>query len=173
MKRLFFVATMFVLLGVGCTSSQKTYQPGKDSLIYYNPEYAFVLNHAQGIEVRNRAQDVRAFKYVGLDVDFFASIRDLVSSKEPESYAYLYAAQGLSVEAFVQALDASDPSVEILSVEKMPINDLSVTHVTSTTQAQIDKHHYLFETDGMTVIISEFLHKQEAFEPILKSLRKI
>ncbi|OGL67228.1 hypothetical protein A2856_04200 [Candidatus Uhrbacteria bacterium RIFCSPHIGHO2_01_FULL_63_20] len=166
MKRLFASAAILMLVGAGCAG-----RPDEDLTEYANAQYGFAFDYPDGLEVRVRPDDVRAAKYLGLDVDFFASLRDLTKGEKPENIAFFYAAEGLSADTFVQALEGSGPAIAVKSREDLRKNGIALTKITSTTESGEDKTHYLFDRGGHTVIVSEFLYQHELFAPILESVR--
>lgn len=171
MNRIIAVMALLVLTGAGCHNLSTTYDPEFETTPYFNEEFGFAFDHTADYDINERAQEHRPFSYIGLDVDFFASLRNLVIASSPESVAYLYAAPGLTVEQFVNALEASDDLTEVVSSETTKTNDLQVTEVVSTTQAETNKSHFVFDRGGTLIIISKFLHTDEYVDPIVDTLR--
>ena len=80
MKKLLIAAALLALVGFGCAKAPvatnvAVSEGGKS---YDNAQYGISLTLPRDVEMRQREDAVRKTKYLGLDVDFFASLRDLV-----------------------------------------------------------------------------------------------
>ena len=145
-----------------------------DTNVYQNEQYAFGFTYPKNMEVRIREEENRQTDYLGFPVDFFISLRDIEREDKPVNIAMFYAAQGLTVDAFKAALEASDPvSVTVTATEDVDVNGLKATKVTSTTAVGIDKTHYLFDRNGQTVVVSVILQEVSTFQPIFDSLKAL
>ncbi len=174
MKKLLIAAALLALVGFGCAKAPvatnvAVSEGGKS---YDNAQYGISLTLPRDVEMRQREDAVRKTKYLGLDVDFFASLRDLVRDAKPTNLAFLYAAPKLSVDDFEKALVASSENgaVKVKSTEDVTIGGIAMKKITSTTEMGEDKVHYLFDAKGSTIIVSEFIGENEEFEPILGTI---
>lgn len=171
MKKLLAVASLLLFAGFGCAS------PGTPSpaatQTYANTEYGFSFAHPTNDEVRVREQENRADTYLGLPMDFFASLRDLHRAGEttPINLAYLYAAKDMTVPQFKQALEASGENVAVKSVEDVTVNGVKLVKTTSTTDMGTDKVHYLLDCGGTMIVFSVFISENANFDPILQTLK--
>ncbi|TAK03339.1 hypothetical protein EPO34_04725 [Patescibacteria group bacterium] len=165
MKRLLPILSLIVLAGAGC------FAPSFEGTAYENAEYGFAFNYPSDMEVRTRPDDVRETQYLGLDVDFFATLRDTVKEAKPLNIAAFYAVPGLTDDAFAAALTGSGAGIAVTSRESEKRGGIRMTKVVSTTESGEEKAHYLFDRDGKTIIVSVFLTQGEAFSPILETFR--
>ncbi len=163
------------LMGAGCASAPPapSAAPVSSSLTYASPDYGFSLAYPSHDEVHVRETTTRQTTYLGQKMDFFASVRDLhrTGETQPVSMAYVYADKGLTVDAFKRALEASDPNVAVKSTENLTINGTSAVKMTSTTDAGIDKVHYLIDRNGTLLVFSVFLNEDVNFRPIFNTIR--
>lgn len=166
MRRALAIFALFALAGAGCAKA-----PAFEGTAYENAQYGFAFDYPTNMEVRTRPDDVRETQYLGIDVDFFASLRDTVKEAKPLNVAAFYASPGLTADMFVSALEASGPGIKVTSRTVEKRGKLSMTKVASTTEAGDEKAHYLFERGNDTVIVSVFLTQDEAFAPILDTFR--
>lgn len=166
MKRLFAAICLIALSGAGCAKS-----PVFEGTAYESAEYAFAFDYPSGMEVRTRPEETRDTEYLGIEVEFFASLRDTVKESKPLNVAAFYAAPGLTADAFVEKLVGSGEGIEVTARAKEKHGRLTMTKVTSTTQSGEEKTHYLFERGDKTVIMSVFLYQAEAFAPVLDTFR--
>ncbi len=176
MKRL-LISLLFVpvLVGWGCTPKPPSAPPEKTAT-YTNSEYGFAFEYpVERMETRDRPQgENRLNPYVGMDMDFFMSVRDITPKANGQAWNIVnfFAVKDLGVEAFVRALDGG-PGVDILSQETLTIGQVPMTKIVSTTPAGIDKHDYLFSSKGSRIIVSIALAEHGNFEPVLKTFRLI
>lgn len=166
MKRLIALAAFIALAGAGCAKA-----PAFDGTAYENAQYRFAFDYPANMDLRTRPDDVRQTQYAGIDVDFFASLRDTAKEAKPLNVAAFYAAPGLSADAFEERLEASGAGIEVTARAQEKHGKLSFTKVVSTTESGEAKTHYLLERDGHTVVISVFLSQEEAFAPVLGTFR--
>jgi hypothetical protein len=176
MKRLFIALLLVPVLGMGCVGAGQS--PTGETVVtdntYKNAQYGFSFAYPTSVEVHVREDSLRPSVYLGLDVDFFASVRDTVREEKPVNLAYFYDAKDLTTDAFTTALTASDASISVKSTEDVTINAIPLTKIVSTTAVGVDKTHYLFTaSDGSTIIVSVFLYEEEYFQPIFDTLRKL
>lgn len=173
MKRLLISLCVLGLVGWGCPSPAPA-TPGEKVEAYTNAQYGFVFDYpVERMEVRDRPDDEnRRSPYVGIDTDFFMSVRDLTPKANGAfiNIVNFHAVKDLEVAAFVRALD-KEPGVEIVSEESVTMGQGPMTKIVSTTQAGIDKYHYLFETKDSIVVISIALAEQSNFESVLQTFR--
>lgn len=170
MKKFAIALFTLVLVGAGCSSGPQVFE----GELYENTEFGFSYNYPEYMDVNVRTSDVRQYNYLGIDLDFFVSVRDIVISDKPHNIAYFYAAKGLTVEQFVDKLKSSSTVIEFKSADQMEVNDLKLTRVLNTTQYGTDKVHYLFNRGSQTIIVSVFIEQEETFdEMILPSLQGI
>lgn len=171
MKKILPTLALLALVGFGCAPAAPSPAASTDTH-YANVEFGFAFDHSADVEVRDREEKNRPDDYLGLNVDFFASVRDMVRDESPTTLAYLYAASGLTAEAFVAALEASDASgaVKVTSTEDVTVGGASMKKVTSTTQVGTDKIHYLWDHNGKTIIFSVFIEEVPQFDPILATI---
>jgi hypothetical protein len=175
MKKLLIALTIVVLAGFGCTKAPaaETGGPSADgSWPYMNADYGFQMTLPPGVEMRQREEENRPMKYLGLDADFFASLRDVERESKATNLAFFYAMPTMSTEDFAKALEASDATgdVKVTSTEDVTINGIAMKKVTSTTEMGEDKVHYLFEAKDKTIVVSRFLNEEVAFEPIFATI---
>ncbi len=175
MKRLFAALAILAVAGFGCTNAGSDVPAAVDPswTVYENGQYGFSFAYPSNMEVRQREEDVRPTQYLGVDADFFISLRDTVRDAKPTNVAWFYGASGLTVKAFEAALVASNANgaVQVKSSEKVTVNGLELTKVVSTTELGTDKVHYLVDRDGTLVIVSVFLAEETAWEPVLRTMR--
>jgi len=175
MKRLLISLCAVALLGAGCLGfgpRESAFVPVfENGGVYTNSEFGFVLEYPSELEVRVRPDDVRESTYLGMDVDFFASLRDITRDDSSINIAYFFSIPELTLDEFTAALEASSENVEVVSVEDFQANDLSMKKIVSTTDIEIDKQHYLFEHGGTTILLSVFLEEEAVFDPIVATLQ--
>ncbi len=174
MKKLLIAAALLALVGFGCAKvptamSDAIPEGGK---AYENAQYGISLALPKDVEMRQREDAVRTAKYLGLDVDFFASLRDTVREEKAVNLAFFYAVSKMSTDEFAKALEASgtNGAVKVKSTEDLTINGVAMKRITSTTEMGEDKVHYLFDAKDSTIIVSEFIGENEEFEPILGTI---
>ncbi len=176
MKKLLSSLALVALVGFGCASSAPAPTASSDAH-YVNQEFGFTLDHSEAIEIRDREAENRADDYLGLTVDFFASVRNVTREEKPVSLAFFYAVPGLSVEEFTSALEASDPNgaVKVIAEEDVDVTNggVAMKKITSTTQMGTDKIHYLWDHDGTTIIASVIIGEGTEFDPILATLKTL
>jgi len=174
MKRLLIAFAILAVAGFGCVSKQNQEAAVVDpnATRYENAQYGFSFAYPSNLEVRQREENIRATPYLGIDADFFISLRDTVRDTKPTNIAWFYAAPGLTADAFTAALVASNPNgaVQVKSVEDVTVNGLDMKKVTSTTEMGDDKTHYLFERNGSLVIVSVFLQEDAAWSEVLATM---
>lgn len=170
MKKLLIVLSVLALVGAGCNWGNT--KPAFQGTAYENSEYSFAFDYPTTQDVHSRDVEIQPHDYLGLEVKFFASIRDLVKDNVPTNLAFLFASPRLSVDDFRQKLEASG-AVGIQDVETVKINDLTMYKFTNTTayDAEIMKYHYLFDRGDQTIIISVFVGEDELLEPTLATFR--
>ncbi|MFC1787786.1 hypothetical protein ACFLZY_01045 [Patescibacteria group bacterium] len=168
MKKLLIILVVVMLVGGGCFSKKEPI-PEFAGTTYENPQYQFSFEYPVEMEVRVREEQNRAHQYLGLDVDFFASLRDTFSENKPVNVIYLYAIEGLSVEDFKDQLENSGVSEGIKSEETVKVNGIKMTKIINASAAGDDKTHYLFDHNGTTLILSVFLYQEEKFESVLQT----
>jgi hypothetical protein len=176
MKRLLISLLLIpVLAGWGCAPKPPSAPPEKTAA-YTNIEYGFAFDYpVERMEVRDRPNnDQRRSPYLGIDTDFFVSVRDLSPKAMGQAINIVnfHAANDLGVADFIRALD-QEPDVKIISEESVTMGEIPMTKVVSTTQAGIDKHHYLFSSKNSLVIVSISLTEHGNFEPVLQTFRGI
>lgn len=178
-SKLFFVLAVIVIAAAGIygyMSATNDTNNGPEEVdqelsnTYESPDYNFGFAYSNDYNANKRKEENRDFEYLGEDVDFFLSFRDMVSDKKPVSIAFFYALPGGDVEQFEQMINDSDKAGEVTAVNDLDIGDLGVKEVVSSTAAGIDKTHYVFEREGGLIVISVFLNQKEAFQPTLNSL---
>ena len=175
MKKLLIAAALVALVGFGCakapgaTNSSET-SDGPTS--YENAQYGFSLTIPKGVEMRDRLESTRKGTYLGMDVDYFASLRDLVRDAKPTGLASFYAVPPMTPEAFATVLEASNANgaVKVTSSEDVTVNGVSMRKVVSTTEMGTDKVHYLFDAKGATIIVSQILSEETEFDPIFATI---
>ena len=162
-----------LLFGFGCKQVAKVpVEPEKPLQTYTSSDYAFALDYRYPFEVKERDVAIRPQTYLGLDTSFFASVRDLVTDTTPMNLAYVYAyTPARSVDELIGALEKSGPGIHLEKKETMTIHGIEVTKLLSSTQSGDKKTHYVFDTNGSTIVFSVFLYLEDAFQPILDSLR--
>lgn len=172
MKKLLALVALLALTGFGCAAKTDGPAPLANTQTYTNTQYGFSVMYPENDEIRVREEDVRADKYLGRDVDFFASLRDLKRPKEnaPFTLAYVYAAKGMSVAAFKQALEESGKDIAVKSTKEVKMNGVKMTKVTSTTDSGVDKIHYLLDRNGTLVIFSISISQDAVVEAIMQSI---
>lgn len=175
MHKLFATLALVSLVGFGCVVNEVPAPAASTTTMYVNQQYGFTLEHSQDVEAKDREEKNRATKYLGLDVDFFVSIRNMVRDEKPSSLAFAYAVPGLTVDAFTAALVASDPTgaVAVTSVEDVTEGAVTMKKITSTTQVGSDKIHYLWDDRGTTIVFSVFIGEDVEFDPILATLKTL
>ena len=176
MKKFLASLSLLPLVGFGCAAAVAPSMVASTETVYANNEFGFTLDHSKDVEVRDREAENRPTKYLdGLDVDFFASVRDVVRDDKPTNLAFLYAAPGLTVDAFQAALEASDldGGVKVKSSEDVTEGGISMRKIVSTTQLGTDKIHYLWDDNGKTIIFSVFIGEDGAFDPILATIKTL
>ncbi|NBS41899.1 hypothetical protein EBS80_04565 [bacterium] len=174
MKKLLATLTLLSLVGFGCIVDKAPVPVASDTT-YVNAQYGFSLDHTKDVEMKDRDEKNRATKYLGLDVDFFTSIRDTVREAKPVNLAFVYAAPGLTADAFSAALVASDPTgaVTVKLAEDVAMGDVTMKKITSTTQVGTDKIHYLWDDHGTTIVFSVFIGENAEFDAILGTLKTL
>jgi hypothetical protein len=179
MKSLLISLGILMLVGAGCFSvgnlPEEYESPFENPNTYTNTEFGFALDYPETHDVNVRGDDVRSQEYVGIEMEFFASLRDMVREDgTPENIFWMYAKEGLSVEEFTDALvNTGNGHVAISSTETATYNDIEMTKVESTTEVDMPKLHYLFDRNGTTIVLSIFLHENETSLPFLESFRTI
>lgn len=175
MKKLLIAAALLALVGFGCAKGSApaaTVVPADFVNSYENSQFGISFAFPAGVEMRQREEENRAQKYVGIDVDFFASLRNVVRDEEATNLAFFYAAPKLSVDDFEKALVASnaDGAIAVKSTEDVAVNGIAMKKITSTTEMGVDKVHYLFDAKDSTIIVSRFLYEEGEFEPIFATI---
>lgn len=169
MKKFLLVLSIFAVAGFGCANG-----PGGTDGIgpYVNSDYGISMTLPTDVEVRTREDENRPTKYLGLDADFFASMRDTVRDEKATNLAYFYAVSKLSADDFAKALEASNAAgaVKAKSIEDVTINGILMRKVTSTTEMGEDKIHYLFDAKDKTIIVSQFIGEEKEFDPIFATI---
>lgn len=177
MKRLFATLAILAVAGFGCTNPGNDVPTAVDPswTVYENAEYGFSFAYPSNMELRQREEEDRADDYLGIQVDFFASLRDTVMDSQPTNVAWFYAAPGLTTEAFTEALVASNAggAVQVKSTEDVTVNGIAMTKVVSTTEMGKDKTHYLVDRDGTTLVVSVFLMQEAAWDEVLATMRAL
>lgn len=182
MKRFFLALSLVAVLGFGCpekkgeltVTNESATENEAGSNVYSNSQYGFELTLPSTVEAKPRPEEEQATDYLGLPVQFFVSIRDLVrDEKTVLNLAYVYAVPDLTVDGLVEALEKSSAKVKVSARDVMDVNGVEVTKVVSSTEAGDDKTHYVFQGKDVTIVISVFLYQDEYFAPILASLKKI
>jgi len=175
MKKLLIAAAFLALVGFGCAkspASTATVVPADFVNSYENSQFGISFAFPAGVEMRQREEENRPQKYLGIDVDFFASLRNVVRDEKATNLAFFYAAPKLSTDAFVTALEATnaDGAVKVTSTEDVTINGIPMKKITSTTEMGTDKVHYLFDAKDSTIIVSRFIYEEGEFEPIFATI---
>lgn len=175
MKRLFAALAILAVAGFGCVAKQEEVAVDPNATVYENAQYGFSFAYPSNMELRQREEEVRADEYLGIQVDFFASLRDTVMDTKPTNVAWFYAAPGLTTDAFAAALVASnaDGAVQVKSMEDVTVNGLAMKKVTSTTEMGKDKTHYLVDRDGTMLIVSVYLMQEAAWDEVLQTMRAL
>jgi len=168
MKKILLIGAALAFLGFGC--APKAPYLGQT---YTNDVYGFAFDYPKEFEIHRPIEEHRTFDYLGLSVDYFGAVRDLSRSEKPDTIIAMYADETLSIDDFVKALEASNEKVKVTSTKRDRIGKIEVTTIASTNEADIEKHHYLFDVDGKTIIFSEYLNEQERTLPIVQTLRRI
>lgn len=178
MKRLLATLAVISLVGFGCVGGESVPVDGAEATStgtrYENAQYDFALDYPVNIEARVREEEDRQTKYLGLDADFFLSIRDVDREDKATTLAYFYAIPGLTTDAFTSALTASNAegAITVKSVEDVEINGVEMKQIVSTTEVGSDKTHYVFDGDGTPVVASVFLEEQEAFDAVFQTIAR-
>lgn len=179
-NKLFWVIAVVVIALAGVYGYMSYSDPGADQADqemaefpndYTSDEYNFAFSYGNDFNAKTREEDNRDFEYLGEDVDFFLSFRDVVSDKKPVSIAFFYALPGGDLERFETMVNDSDKAGEVKRTESMDVNGIDVTKVVSSTAAGTDKTHYLFKRGDALIISSVFLNQEDSFEQILETLR--
>lgn len=177
LKRLFASLTVIVVLGFGCTSTitPKAESPAEElSTGYQNSQYGFGFDYPKSMDVHNRTDETRATDYLGMNVDFFVSLRDVVMDTKPTTVAYFYAVTPqITSDTFKASLEASSPNgaVKVTNVEDISINNIDMKKITSTTEMDQDKTHYFFQQADSTIIVSVFLNQEALFDGVVKTFQ--
>lgn len=175
MKRLLAALAILAVAGFGCVGAQDQVAVDPSATVYENAQYGFSFAYPSNLEVRQRPDADRQTQYLGVDADFFVSLRDTVKDSKPTNVAWFYAVPGMTVDTFTAALVASNASgaVQVKSTEDVTMNGLEMTKVTSTTEMGEDKTHYLVDRDGTLVIVSVFLLEEAAWDEVLATMREL
>lgn len=165
MKKLLATLTLVVLAGAGCANPFA--KPA-----YTNDTYGFSMDFdANVIEMRDRPEEDQPYTYLGLETTYFATLRlKETETEKPNNLAAFYAVPKMDAEAFKKVIEAGK-GMKVVSTSEETVNNVTLTTVVSTTEAGDDKTHYLFDHDGQTVIVSEYIYQHDAFAPILATLR--
>lgn len=181
-NKLFWVIAVVVIALAGVYGYVSYSDSGTDQVVqempefsndYSNDEYNFTFSYGNDFNAKTREEDNRDFEYLGEDVDFFLSFRDVVSDKKPVSIAFFYALPGGDMERFETMVNDSDKAGEVKRTESMDVNGIDVTKVISSTAAGTDKTHYLFKRGDVLIISSVFLNQEDSFEQVLETLRSV
>ena len=179
MKRLAIILASLALVGAGCFGGQEEETLEKnlvfefDGTTYTSDTYGFSIDYPTNMEMKVRPPENQDTSYLGLPMKFFVSLRDTVREADPLSIAYFYAAENLTLEAFEAALVASDPpNISVSAKETYTQGGLTITKVTSTTAMGENKLHYLFPSGTSMIIVSQIMLEDEAFDPIIQTLRQ-
>ncbi len=174
MKKLLIALSIVVLAGFGCAKAPaETDGPSADgSWPYINNDYGLQMTLPTGVEVRTREDENRKTEYLGLDADFFASLRNTVRESKATNLAYFYAVPKFSADNFAKALEASNATgaVKAKSIEDVTINGIAMKKITSTTEMGEDKIHYLFDAKDSTIIVSQFIGEEAEFDRIFATI---
>lgn len=173
MKRLLTSLALLALVGAGCTSATPSEPSFQVANTYTNTEFHFAFDYPKEMDVHVRPDETRSDSYAGLELDFFASLRDLVRDKNPTNIFWMYAAPGLSEDEFVAGLESTSENVRVTSREDVTFGEVVMRKLTNTTDLGADKIHYLFDQDGTLIIFSVFIAETTAAEPILETIRVI
>lgn len=175
MRRFFAALAILAVAGFGCTKAPDAPAVDPNATVYENTQYGFSFAYPENMDARQRPEEDQPTPYLGMETNFFLSLRDMVRDDKPTNIAWFYAAPGLTADGFVEALSASNASgaVQVKSTEDVTVNGLEMKKVTSTTEMGTDKTHYLIEREGTLVIISVFLSETSAWEPVLATMRGI
>lgn len=168
MKKLALALSALALVGAGCQWGNV--EPAFEGLAYENSEYSFAFDYPNTMDVRSREESVQPYQYLGLDVKFFASVRDMVKDTAPANVAFLFAAPRLTADEFYQKLEESGAG-DIQGPKAVKADGLTLHKFTNSTDFGLDKHHYLFDRGEETVIISVFIGEHELFEPLIPTFR--
>ena len=174
MKRLLISLSILALVGAGCFGGKTVEDntPPPNTTAYENSEFGFAFNYPPIMDIHVRKESTRPNTYIGMDVDFFASMRDIDRDVKATNIIYMYSVPSISVDEFVEKLEASDEAIKLLQKEEIEINEIKLTKLTNSTARGIDKFHYLFESGDKTIILSVFLMEHELFDPVLQTIRK-
>ncbi|MBU0646075.1 hypothetical protein KJ611_01185 [Patescibacteria group bacterium] len=170
MKKLIIVLSVLALIGAGCNWGKS--EPAFVGTAYENSEYSFAFDYPETMDVHSRDPGLQPYKYLGMDVQFFASVRDVVKDAQPTNLAFLLASPRLTADDFRAKLEASG-AADLQEVETVKINDLTMYKFTNATamDPEIMKYHYLFDRGDQTIIISVFVGEFGPFEPVLSTFR--
>ncbi len=178
LKHLLASLSLIAVAGFGCRSFPLSPSTApaetEQSTGYQNSQYGFGFDYPKSMDVHNRTDETRATDYLGMNVDFFVSLRDIVMDTKPTTIAYFYAVTpAITADGFKISLEATNPNgaVKVTNVEDVTVNGIAMKKVTSTTEMKQDKTHYLFDTNGSTIIVSVFLNQESAFEGVLPSFQ--
>lgn len=179
MKKLAIALSALALLGAGCQWGNP--EPPFVGTAYENSEYSFAFDYPETMDVRSREASVQPYDYLGMEVKFFASLRDLVKDNVPTNIAFLFAAPRLTADEFRQKLEASGAQ-DIRGPETIQSNGLTIYKFTNSTAAgrdlegeeisALEKYHYLFDRGDQTIIASIFIGEHILFEPVLTTFRE-
>lgn len=169
MKKLLIALSLVALAGFGCAKGPVATNESPSAVAN---DYGIEMTLPDGVEMRAREDKNRATEYLGLEADFFASLRDTVRDEKATNLAYFYAVSKISADDFKAALEASNATgaVKAKSIEDVTVNGIAMKKVTSTTEMGEDKVHYLFDAKDKTIIVSRFIGEETEFEPVFATL---
>lgn len=145
-----------------------------DQQAYTDADHGFAIDYPKTWNLNTRSTDVQDSDYLGLKTKFFISIADPTKSDKPETIARFYAADGVTVDQFTSALLASDPgNITIKETTDVTENGLPMKKIVNTTASGVDKTQYVFLHDQTLVIVSVILQQDDAFAPLLASMRPV
>lgn len=139
---------------------------------FESSDYGFSIAYPNNMEMRARAIEQQDSTYVGLQGNFFASLRDPEREEKPVSIAAFYAFKDLSVEKFIESLQASDPdNITIKETSDLSQGGLAMKKIVNTTALGTDKTHYVFSLNGNLIVISVFLEEDGNFAPLVSTMQ--
>ena len=169
-RRLFACSMMsvVVLFGFGCAKAPESTPVVLKT--YSNEQYGIIFDYPENMETKDRTES-RMMKYAGLDVDFFASLRDIKREVKATNIAAIYAAKALTTDQFVTALGTLGANAQIKNTQTEVYHGLTVKKIVTSTDIGSDKTYYVLERNGNLVIFSVFLGQETFFESVLQTLR--
>lgn len=169
MKQLLIAGIVFLLAGFGCAGTKT---PTIENLATYaNTEYGFAFDYdGAKYQVVPSIEKSRSQKMYGLDADLFAATRD-TSRGDPFNIINMYAREGMTTGDYVKAVESSGPNNKVKSQMQVTKGKIKMTEIVSSTDSGTDKYHYLFDRNGVTIVLSVGIQEEETVAPMLATFR--